>query len=446
MFQTFQTEEIYPPNKLKHVSDISKNTSLVNPNILTFFRENITFDARSCSISASVGGTDIQTPFKIYIYNLPNKFNTDVQTRLMARHPECYSFEYCGSGARLFDIGDGVTVYDSHQFSLEVLIHHLLALSPYRTLDPNKADYFYIPAYIGLQCLLHNVTATRSLIEELFTYLNSTPYFINGKPQFSSLGKIEHEMRSKGSCPYLLHPNTVNITFLSIERALHRSALGQRVISVPYPSYIHLTRKNSSIQNLLAASQRKIFILLAASTRRSIRYRNIIMDQFTEKTTLSYEQYTRHKQNSTTPMVMLITRECAQKPRYYTVPWMLHSVFCLQPPGDSPTRKSFYDSLLSGCIPVLFPYPNHPSAWAFQNHFNFSKFTVTIPYNYMHSKTSRVYDFLSNISPVHVDTLQKEVWRVAPWYQYGIPDGAQSDQQDAMTMIHKDLVSAFSRQ
>ena len=31
-----------------------------------------------------------------------------------------------------------------------------------------------------------------------------------------------------------------------------------------------------------------------------------------------------------------------------------NSVFCLQPPGDMPSRKSVFDSILSGCIPVLF--------------------------------------------------------------------------------------------
>jgi hypothetical protein len=30
------------------------------------------------------------------------------------------------------------------------------------------------------------------------------------------------------------------------------------------------------------------------------------------------------------------------------------SVFCLEPEGDTPFRKSIYDSLISGCIPVLF--------------------------------------------------------------------------------------------
>ncbi|KAF2313287.1 hypothetical protein GH714_010152 [Hevea brasiliensis] len=32
----------------------------------------------------------------------------------------------------------------------------------------------------------------------------------------------------------------------------------------------------------------------------------------------------------------------------------VESEFCLQPPGDSPTRKSVFDSLVSGCIPVIF--------------------------------------------------------------------------------------------
>ncbi|CAN1816274.1 Probable xyloglucan galactosyltransferase GT11 [Linum perenne] len=30
------------------------------------------------------------------------------------------------------------------------------------------------------------------------------------------------------------------------------------------------------------------------------------------------------------------------------------SAFCLQPPGDSPTRRSIFDSMLAGCIPVFF--------------------------------------------------------------------------------------------
>ena len=30
------------------------------------------------------------------------------------------------------------------------------------------------------------------------------------------------------------------------------------------------------------------------------------------------------------------------------------SVFCPAPPGDSVTRKSIFDALVTGCIPVIF--------------------------------------------------------------------------------------------
>lgn len=31
-----------------------------------------------------------------------------------------------------------------------------------------------------------------------------------------------------------------------------------------------------------------------------------------------------------------------------------HSTFCLCPPGDDPARKAVFDSIVSGCIPVIF--------------------------------------------------------------------------------------------
>ena len=31
-----------------------------------------------------------------------------------------------------------------------------------------------------------------------------------------------------------------------------------------------------------------------------------------------------------------------------------HSVFCLQPPGDMDGRKAIFDSIATGCIPVIF--------------------------------------------------------------------------------------------
>lgn len=43
------------------------------------------------------------------------------------------------------------------------------------------------------------------------------------------------------------------------------------------------------------------------------------------------------------------------------------SVFCLEPGGDSPWRKSLYESLVSGCLPIIFSVYNlhvSPMHWA----------------------------------------------------------------------------------
>ncbi|KAJ6849159.1 uncharacterized protein M6B38_270945 [Iris pallida] len=44
---------------------------------------------------------------------------------------------------------------------------------------------------------------------------------------------------------------------------------------------------------------------------------------------------------------------CAHDPIRFMRP-MLRSDFCLQPPGDTPTRRSTFDGILAGCVPVFF--------------------------------------------------------------------------------------------
>ncbi|KAL8281043.1 hypothetical protein RQP46_006722 [Phenoliferia psychrophenolica] len=42
---------------------------------------------------------------------------------------------------------------------------------------------------------------------------------------------------------------------------------------------------------------------------------------------------------------------------------MASSTFCLQPAGDSPTRKGFWESILLGCIPVVFRRATYDKVW-----------------------------------------------------------------------------------
>ncbi len=166
------------------------------------------------------------------------------------------------------------------------------------------------------------------------------------------------------------------------------------MIVAPYPAYGHLdgqAASHDSYTNQLRTMNRTIFLFLAAGTRRSNPFRAAIFDNFlsnpsSHQTDLSYNEFTKNlkRQNKTlqdkqfTNSVWLTTRECQGRHHLYTHDWMTRSVFCLQPPGDSPTRKSFYDAIIAGCIPVIFK-EKYPVKYPFQDRIDYSQFTFTPP-------------------------------------------------------------------
>jgi hypothetical protein len=92
------------------------------------------------------------------------------------------------------------------------------------------------------------------------------------------------------------------------------------------------------------------------------------------------------------------------------------SVFCLNPPGDTPTRKGTFDSLLAGCIPVIFDeatlsmYEWHLPKW--QN------VSVYIPPETAVQPDFNVVDYLASLSPDEVRAKQTSIQNVAFSLQY----------------------------
>lgn len=83
------------------------------------------------SLTLNFSGFD-STPFnplnltnghlRVYVYDLPSKFNED-----WLADARC----------------------SNHLFAAEVAIHKILLKSPIRTLDPYKADFFFMPVYVS---------------------------------------------------------------------------------------------------------------------------------------------------------------------------------------------------------------------------------------------------------------------------------------------------------
>ncbi|KAK9805384.1 hypothetical protein WJX73_009679 [Symbiochloris irregularis] len=82
----------------------------------------------------------------IYVYDLPSMYNTRMLQYRIAKNTCLWrSFE-----------GTNITALTqwSH-YSLESLLHEHLLQSPHRTLDPEEADFFYVPVYTS--CYVHPV-------------------------------------------------------------------------------------------------------------------------------------------------------------------------------------------------------------------------------------------------------------------------------------------------
>ncbi len=75
----------------------------------------------------------------IYVYELPARFNTwTLETR--QHSDDCVYRRY---------LHGNETKWENYAFGLELALHEALLASPHRTLNPEDADYFYVPVYGG---------------------------------------------------------------------------------------------------------------------------------------------------------------------------------------------------------------------------------------------------------------------------------------------------------
>ena len=143
----------------------------------------------------------------------------------------------------------------------------------------------------------------------------------------------------------------------SIKLALedHRSSgnrpLGKNLHSIPYPSFFHWSKgtSNADLPWLQRGNRQYLFSLVGGGhdTRGdgSMGLRSMLLDlclgrkdlcHFVNISAFSEEQ---QKHGDFARAIIEAYRR---------------SVFSLQPLGDSPTRKGMVDSIMFGCIPVLF--------------------------------------------------------------------------------------------
>lgn len=109
---------------------------------------------------------------------------------------------------------------------------------------------------------------------------------------------------------------------------------------------------------------------------------------------------------------------CEHDPYRFMKP-MLQSSFCLQPPGDTPTRRSTFDGILAGCIPVFFEESSAKSQFGWHlPEDQYEEFSVLIPKEDVVSKGLKILDVLMAIPKAEVRRMREKVIEILPRVVY----------------------------
>ena len=103
------------------------------------------------------------------------------------------------------------------------------------------------------------------------------------------------------------------------------------------------------------------------------------------------------------------------------LPFKQKTIFCLEPAGDSPWRRSLSDSIAFGCIPVLFSEITDavaPFSWGDWK----TRARVIVPRDEFLSGKIDLYELLSRIPDELLKVMQDTLSRYGKRFQYSLDD------------------------
>ncbi|KAG8384314.1 hypothetical protein BUALT_Bualt04G0105400 [Buddleja alternifolia] len=294
----------------------------------------------------------------IYVYELPAMFNKELINNcrdLDPWHSRCNAVSNDGLGPKAVGLS-GVpenlapSWYWTDMFAGEVIYHARMMNHKCRTTEPESATAFYIPFYAGLavaKYLFTNYTAKdRDLhCERLLKWVQDQKPWrrSNGSDHFIMLGRMTWDFRRSkeedwGSS-FIYMPLMKRILRLAVER----DPWDQLEISVPYPTGFHPKSTSEMDQWLdFVHAHRRTSLFTFVGGKRKVRsdFRTILQSHC-------------YNESDSCRVVDCSGTRCYDGTSEILEAF-LDSDFCLQPRGDAYTRRSTFDCMLAGSIPVFF--------------------------------------------------------------------------------------------
>lgn len=387
----------------------------------------------------------------VYIHDLPTKFNDDLlqNCRSLSDWTDMCEFtSNSGFGPPLSNtekVYSNKGWYATNQFSLEVVFHNRMKKYDCLTNDSSSASAVFVPYYAGLDVARylwgHNTSMRDSDSIELVKCLREKPEWkkMFGRDHFLVAGRITWDFRRLSDEEFgwgnklMLLPESKNMTMLTIESSPWRN----NDFAIPYPTYFHPSGDQEVFewQDRMRMQKRRFLFSFAGAPRPKIQdsIRNEIIAQC-KAASKGKCKLLECNSNS-------VSNKC-QKPDF-VMKMFQSSNFCLQPPGDSSTRRSAFDSILAGCIPVFF----HPGSAYLQYLWHlprdFTKYSVFIHAFDVKNGTVSIEKTLLGIPRQKVAAMREEVIRLIPKVIYASSKLETLD--DAFDITIKEVLEKVSK-
>lgn len=355
----------------------------------------------------------------VYIHSVSRELNEQIITdcHLLKEWTDmCVALSNAGLGPAINNDEGIFTVtgwYNTHQFALETIFYNRMKQYECLTQDASKASAIYVPYFAGLEAqrtLWHKDLELRDANPaKIEKWLLSQPEWTSysGHDHFMVGGRITWDFRRTGAGwgnNLLTLPAMHNMTTLVIES----STWDTIDVGIPYPTYFHPSSDQEirAWQEKVRGFERTHLFSFAGGTRSDMS--RLIRGQLIDQCRRS-------------PFCKLLS--CDKGACVAPQPVMKlfeESHFCLQPQGDSATRKSIFDSMLAGCIPVFFHETSY-SGYVWHLPKDQSSYSVFISEDHIRSGTLSVESVLRAIPPKQIQQMRERIIELIPNLVYADP-------------------------
>ncbi|KAH7297835.1 hypothetical protein KP509_25G014600 [Ceratopteris richardii] len=378
----------------------------------------------------------------IYLYNLPDIFNRGIHANCSTLHPwtdVCPTLENGGLGQSLGEsspLGQVGSWYASNPFMAEMVFHNRMLQHNCLTDNPDAASAFYLPFYAGLGLGRHlyagsSIESRDGLSNHFVGWLMDQPAWkrSSGSDHFLMIGRNTWDFRRSqdegwGS-GFLNKPEMQNVTKLLLER----NPWDGKEMAVPCLTNFHPQNDAdlAAWQDHIRGLQRNRLFSFAAMPKDRFPddFRRILFKQC--------------EQSGQCQSLDCSNGICNDNQK--TLGLFMDSVFCLQPRGDSFTRRSIFDCLLAGTIPVFFWHRSAYKQFEWHLPADHDSYSVFIS-RYDVRNGTKVEDVLNAIAPEKVQSMREAVIQLLPKMVYAV-SGLSLKQKDAFDVAIEGVMRSF---